>query len=477
MTDNQESSNTAQLAVGGLGPEETDPVGSPPSTTEPGREEGEASPSKPYGLVAATERKDLKRIRELLKSGVDVNVMEHPSVGQKLNGGSVEVLECLDQENFYMYALKISITEEAAVTQDYEGVSPGPLVLDSTDLTRTALQTAADLGHKEIVDLLLKQKGINVNLEPFWEYGRTAYQAAVESGHYQIAATILEHGAEITTNWEQCPPKLLKRILELNKHRPESVEPLDLELYNQLNRDLGKRDYSWFCSLLSYVGDVKKTMSRNQNELTTALLHVAATVHEPEKALEWLQILAGPNVVEIAMGCSDFDGWTPLFVAVSCRALPLVLEFLEHNVQLNYKDVTGKTALQLALEAYKETDEKSAAREVLRKIVAALLEAGASTQSLETAIFTNYLLEINVDKQSEETEIVQIEIDVDKQSAETEIVQIQEPRALWKVGNVECLSDLKSTYIGRLTAPNHELLKVNDHYERRWLAPALVFKK
>lgn len=61
---------------------------------------------------------------------------------------------------------------------------------------RTALQAAADRGHRAIVEKLLKL-GAEVNAKASPSAGRTALQAAAHGGYSSIVELLLEHGADV----------------------------------------------------------------------------------------------------------------------------------------------------------------------------------------------------------------------------------------------------------------------------------------
>ena len=61
---------------------------------------------------------------------------------------------------------------------------------------RTALQTAAELGDVEMVQVFLS-KGAHVNAPPALVFGVTALQAAAIKGHLRIVQILLENGADI----------------------------------------------------------------------------------------------------------------------------------------------------------------------------------------------------------------------------------------------------------------------------------------
>jgi ankyrin repeat protein len=60
----------------------------------------------------------------------------------------------------------------------------------------SAIQRAAENGHYEVIDLLIKS-GVDVNGRPAKRGGRTALQAAALPGHLEVVNQLLDSGADV----------------------------------------------------------------------------------------------------------------------------------------------------------------------------------------------------------------------------------------------------------------------------------------
>lgn len=204
----------------------------------------------------------------------------------------------------------------------FEALEEGSYVLNCHDTNGfTLLHRAVQLGHNEIVKILLK-KGADVKARCRWR--STPLHEAAYSGNVLIAKVLLEHGAnvQVFTDWGETPlifavySRKIKMVKLLLQHGPYLH-----------NKEMIK----------SYV---------DRNKYGQPILHLIAG---RKSELPFDKILAE---VFLEYGASleiMWRGLTPLQIAVKKNKVLLTETFLEKGAEVNVSDEAGRTPLQCAV--------------------------------------------------------------------------------------------------------------------------------
>lgn len=248
------------------------------------------------------------------------------------------------QEKFFLdAAIKGDATTLEALLKEGVGVN----AQDSRGLPtkRTALMHAAENGHLEIVDLLIKagakinliDKGIPVDCPG----GNTALILAIQKGHVAIANLLLDAGASPKTKGGGTSVinsaaylgdmGLIKRVIELGG---DPLQP----------------DGSGFAAIASAVngGNLEATklllkMGIDANTLTPDGAPLLITsVCDGNLALCKVLVNGGADP-ELA----DIDGITPLMTACRAARKEIVQYLLSLGVSVNKRDAKGRTCLDI----------------------------------------------------------------------------------------------------------------------------------
>jgi cytohesin len=247
---------------------------------------------------------------------------------------------------------------------------------------RTALHYAAQGGFKEIVEVLLA-KGANVNVGAFGSENKTAADFAMENNHSEIVELLFSKGADISALHVALQRKdrakakdLIENGADVKKRSPWGMTALHLaaglgftdvaELLIAKGADVNaKLNWAW-TPLHSAAGEGHK-------DVVELLVAKGADVNikdpQDRTPLDVAVAKAHRAVVEILAAKSPQVA--TLQVAVAMGDLAKVKTLLEQGVNVNAKDSSRKTALQVA------------ARGGFKEIVEVLLAKGAEGKAVD----------------------------------------------------------------------------------------------
>jgi hypothetical protein len=177
----------------------------------------------------------------------------------------------------------------------------------------TALHSAADNGHLEVVRSLLKC-GVDVDARGYWD--QSPLQRASVSGHLKVVQCLLDHGADA------------------NFQDRSQFTPLSVAVRRARFKIVGV--------LLEHNADVN-----SQDKYGVTPLHEAFTLSNDSAIIRsLLKFGANPNA-------RNNERQTPLHLVSSWGLMPLRLEvahtLLAHGADVDAEDGHGRTLLQLAL--------------------------------------------------------------------------------------------------------------------------------
>ena len=189
-------------------------------------------------------------------------------------------------------------------------------VMEDNDRKDTPLIAACRLGRTEIVQIALQ---FNAKNDPHPEFGRTALQVAVASGHVECARLILETAAESDVN------HIISNHEDSNKEAPIHVASRCGNV-NMLEL------------LIDHGANVSLVDGRGKT-----CLHSAAQSGNYE-CLNFLLFTGCGDMLENR----DDQGYSPLHVSVKANKFECVQTLLEHGADIDLLTIDGKSPLVLA---------------------------------------------------------------------------------------------------------------------------------
>lgn len=366
-------------------------------------------------LVTAAERGDREAVGLYLQEGADIEARYWPQLGEFNNGSVVVKVE----RGIYRCVTRTSNVCNLGKYMCWGSQVHGT---DPHDLSRTALQAAADGGHTRVVELLL-EAGADVNAPPARIFGRTALQSAVEGRHEMAVQLLLSEGVDLNgpvpsygrTALQAAVEEGHKTILQLFVYKGADLSGALREAVEGQNEDS-----------LQLLLDVGANINIKYPDGDT-LLHIAVKCRF-ERIVELLLFSAynqlqpntdashatglgnylrlGPTLKPIDLiaaidhqqrnilhaACSDYNetifrlilekctpnhlsardtfGSTPLHLAVRHESLPAVQLLVSRDVDIDTRDLGDQTPLQIAVD------------KGLVDITRLLLKKGATTDRL-----------------------------------------------------------------------------------------------
>lgn len=233
---------------------------------------------------------------------------------------------------------------------------PGDLdinLVNSQERNRTALMTAAYLGHFEMVEILLRHQGINVDLQD--DNGMTALYLAAREDHYKIAELLLKVEASIDVVDYHAGRSPLRCAAERNH-----VETVGLLL--ECGADPALKDREGGTAMLRAVNrgakSALKEMMKHPIDMECvddegqSLLHGAARngYHEIVRLLMEDHLSEGrsPDVKALGPNLRDKYDLTPLHDASQRGDLAVTAVLLEKEADASLVDKFGRTPFMVA---------------------------------------------------------------------------------------------------------------------------------
>ncbi len=233
---------------------------------------------------------------------------------------------------------------------------PGDLdinLVNSQERNRTALMTAAYLGHFEMVEILLRHQGINVDLQD--DNGMTALYLAAREDHYKIAELLLNVEASIDVVDYHAGRSPLRCAAERNH-----VETVGLLL--ECGADPALKDREGGTAMLRAVNrgakSALKEMMKHPIDMECvddegqSLLHGAARngYHEIVRLLMEDHLSEGrsPDVKALGPNLRDKYDLTPLHDASQRGDLAVTAVLLEKEADASLVDKFGRTPFMVA---------------------------------------------------------------------------------------------------------------------------------
>jgi ankyrin repeat protein len=247
-------------------------------------------------LFKAVEDKDIERVQELMKRGVDVNAARDVE-------GRSPLMHACKNEDFEM--VKILIEAGADVNA-------------KSNMDKTPLMYAASRGKYNIVELLL-EKGADVKAVDK-ETGQSAVYFARFRKHTKVADLLEQHLAETKPPLPSPKPAVGKRS----------------ELNAQLLRAASEGKVSVIEELLAKGANVNTSRADGSTPLMLAL-------YCNRKDAAQLLIEKGADV-----NARDNVDWTPLLNALDSNLTELAVALIKKGADINAQSKDGKTPLLLA---------------------------------------------------------------------------------------------------------------------------------
>jgi len=232
---------------------------------------------------------------------------------------------------------------------------------------------AAEKGYKDIVNLLLKQPGININIKD--SQGFTALMCAAEQGHNKVIELLLEH-PNINVNIQNNKGATALMLAIFNKHKEVVIQ-----LLNHSTIDINIKTRNGFTALTyanlnqGYEDIVElllhpKPPKTNVNKQSSVKKNISTNPIKAENSLseenyekfnnsDWISKLTRMRVRgEDINRPQDSNGWTILMYATQFADFEIVKKILDENsgvIDINFKNKFENTALTIAA---KMSDEK-----------------------------------------------------------------------------------------------------------------------
>ncbi|KAI2492666.1 serine/threonine kinase [Fragilaria crotonensis] len=282
-------------------------------------------------LVRKARDGNLDKVRDLLKSGANVNAKD---------------------EYGYTALIRASMFGHLEVVR-FLLVHDGVDVNTKNDFGVAALIAASKKGRLEVVRALLKHDGVDVNIKN--DHGATALIIAIEKGHVEVVRAILNHaGVDVNTKNNNGDAALLLASLS---GRVELVHAL--MNHRRVDVNVKNNHGATALTLASEMGHVEVVRAllnhvrvdvniKNTNHGDTALILASWKGH-----LEVARALLKHHGVDVNI--QNNNGNTALTLASYDGHVEVVRALLEHDgVDMNIKNNHGATALDCARRQKKE---------------------------------------------------------------------------------------------------------------------------
>ncbi|PQE15343.1 Ankyrin repeat domain-containing 52 protein [Rutstroemia sp. NJR-2017a WRK4] len=204
----------------------------------------------------------------------------------------------------------------------------------------TPLNAASDSGHLEVVKLLL-EKGTDLSVSDINEW--TPLNSASDSGHLEVVKLLLENGADLSVSDVNGWTPL--NTASDNGH----LEVVKLLLDNSANLSVANKN-GWTplnsASATGYL-EVVKLLLENGADLSVANKNGWTPLNSASDSghLEVVKLLL-ENSADLSV--ANKNGWTPLNSASASGHLEVVKLLLENGADLSVSDVNGWTPLNTA---------------------------------------------------------------------------------------------------------------------------------
>lgn len=272
-------------------------------------------------ILSALENKDTLKIKELIKSGVDINEKDFEGKTALM----IYIIKNISEDKKES-AIKILIENGANLdVKNFEGMTALMLHIDNKK---------ANLKNSNIINILAKN---GANLEAKNSYGLTALMIAVKADKYEFAKDLIDNGADTDIGWSikdmakgkkteelfkkiYYPQKLVKLLTNFTIDRPIKYTTHTWE-FGELQKEYG--DFN------GYMSAVKKQFDGMKDELETLSPNLYKKIYtflletNPDANYSWC------SKVHINIGWSSLDGLKEL-----CDSRKTPFEFTLKNAIL-----------------------------------------------------------------------------------------------------------------------------------------------